>query len=117
MKFRLEVLVDASPETIWKLMDKKDGPGIPIIDDVSERREPHFLAGSYESRSGSAIVVNHFEAIGDGQTRWSIYGNHSFKGIYRILSPFYAGSVRKHSEEAMNNFKLFAETAAAQSAT
>ena len=66
MKFRLEVLVDASPETIWKLMDKKDGPGIPIIDDVSERREPHFLAGSYESRSGSAIVVNHFEAIGEG---------------------------------------------------
>ena len=110
MKFRFEVLIDASLETIWKILDGQDGPGIPIIETVTERREPHFLAGSYDSPTGSAIVVNHFEAVDAGKTRWSIYINHTFKGIYRLLGLLHAGPIRRSSEDTMNNFKLFAET-------
>ena len=114
MKFRLEVLIDASLETVWKILDDQDGPGIPIIDNVTERREPYFLAGNYEAPTGSAVVVNHFEAIDNHKTRWSIYANHTFKGIYKIIGLFFAGSIRKSSEETMNKFKLFAETEQAQ---
>lgn len=114
MKFSFEVLIDASLETIWKIIDDQDGPGIPIIDNVTERREPHFMAGSYEAATGSAVVVNRFEAIDTNRTRWSIYANHSFKGIYKVLGLFYARTIRRSSEETMNNFKLFAETEQAQ---
>ena len=116
MKFRFEVLIDASLETIWKIIDDREGPGIPIIESVTDRREPHFMAGTCETPTGSAVVVNHFEAIDANKSRWSIYANHTFKGIYKVLGMFYAGSIRKSSEETMNNFKLFAETEQAQHA-
>ena len=116
MKFRFEVLIDASLESIWKIIDDQEGPGIPIIESVTERREPHFLAGTSETPTGIAVVVNHFEAMDANKTRWSIYANHTFKGIYRVLGMFYTNSIRKSSEETMNNFKLFAETEQAQHA-
>ena len=58
MKFRFEVLIDASLETIWKIIDDQDGPGIPIIETVTERREPHFMAGTCETPTGGAVVVS-----------------------------------------------------------
>ena len=118
MKVKIDIVIDADRETVWRSFDK---PGDikkwqPMIETVTERREPDFMAGTYESASGKGVIVNHFESIGERQTRWSMYANHTFKGIYRLFGIFFAGSIRKRSEETMNNFKLYTETVQAEQA-
>ena len=68
------------------------------------------MAGTYESDVGNALIVNHFEDAGNGRTRWVMYGNHSFRGLFRFLGIFFVGKIRRRNEDIMNNFKLFAET-------
>jgi hypothetical protein len=128
MKFRHEIVINADQDAVWaafedpenikgtvaKLVYEENGRKIMLTETITERREPHFLAGTYESPTGSALIVNHFEDAGDGRTRWAMYGNHSFKGILRVIGIFFAGSIRKRNEEMMNNFKLLAETKRAE---
>jgi uncharacterized protein YndB with AHSA1/START domain len=105
---------DGQPGAVAELVYDENGREVTLIETVTERREPHFMAGSYESDVGNALIVNHFEDAGNGRTRWVMHGNHSFKGIFRFLGIFFAGSIRKRNEDMMNNFKLFAETRQAE---
>jgi hypothetical protein len=107
---------DGQPGAVAELVYDENGRKVKLIETITERREPHFMAGTYESDIGSALIVNHFEDIGEGRTRWIMYGNHSFKGVFRLLGIFFAGSVRKRNEDLMNSFKLFAETQQAEQA-
>lgn len=114
MKFRHEIVIDADQQSVWEAFDDPANRKVTLIETVTERRAPHFMAGTCESHVGNALVVNHFEDAGDGRTRWAMYGNHSFRGIFRFLGIFLAGSIRKRNEDMMHNFKLFAETKQAE---
>ena len=114
MKFRHEIVIDADQQSVWEAFDNPANRKVTLIETVTERRAPHFMAGTYESDVGNALIVNHFEDAGDGRTRWAVYGNHSFKGIFRFLGIFFAGAIRKRNEDMMNNFKLLAETKQAE---
>ena len=105
---------DGQPGAVAELVYNENGRKVTLIETVTERRAPHFLAGTYESDMGNALIVNHFEDTGNGRTRWVMYGNHSFKGIFRFIGIFFAGAIRKRNEDMMNNFKLFAETQRAE---
>lgn len=105
---------DGQPGAVAELVYDEDGRKVRLVETITERREPHFMAGTYESDVGNALIVNHFEDAGDGRTRWTMHGNQAFRGIYRLLGLFVAASVRKRNEAMMNNFKLFAETREAE---
>lgn len=105
---------DGQPGAVAELVYHENGRKVTLVETITERREPHFIAGIYESDAGNALIVNHFEDAGDGCTRWTMYGNHTFRGIFRLLGLFVAGSIRKRNEAMMNNFKLFAETQEAE---
>lgn len=77
---------------------------------VTEKREPTFLAGTYESDHGTTIIVNHFEAVDEHTTRWTSWCNFTFNGLMRLVSPFVAGNIRKRTETDMQRFKLLVET-------
>ena len=111
MKFKQEIVIDADCETCWDAFEKV---GDKDRWQVTDKRRPSFIAGNYITNSSDAVVVNHFEDAGDGRTRWTMYGNHSFRGFFRFVSIFFAGSIRKRNEDMMNNFKLFAETKQAE---
>jgi len=102
------------PGSVAELVYDENGRKITLTETITERREPHFMAATYESDMGNALIVNHFEDVGDGRTRWVMYGNHSFRGVFRFLSIFFAGSIRRRNEDMMNNFKLLAETRRAE---
>jgi uncharacterized protein YndB with AHSA1/START domain len=105
---------NGQPGAVAELVYDENGRKVTLIETITERREPHFLAGTYESDGGNALIVNHFEDAGDGRTRWVMYGNHSFKGIFRFIGIFFAGAIRRRNEDMMNNFKLFTETQRAE---
>ena len=102
------------PGSVAELVYDENGRKVRLVETITERREPHFMAGTYESGAGNALIVNYFEDAGDGRTRWVMYGNHAFKGAFRLLGIFVAGSIRRRNEDLMNNFKLFAETRQAE---
>ena len=118
MKVKIDIDIDADRETVWRSFDNPDEmkKWQPMVETVTERRKPDFMAGTYDSARGKGVIVNHFETLGDRQTRWNMYANHTFKGIYKLLGIFFVGSIRKRHEEAMNNFKLYAETVKAEQA-
>lgn len=98
------------PGSVAELIYDENGRDIRMIECVTERREPDFMAGSYASDFGNAIIVNHFEEVSDGQTRWVAYWNYTFKGVFRLLSPLLRGSMRKRLDDDLQRFKLFVES-------
>jgi hypothetical protein len=77
---------------------------------ITERREPDFIAGIYESVHGSTLIVNHFEAIDDDKTRWTSWCNFTFRGFMKLMSLFVMRSIRKRTENDMQRFKLMVES-------
>lgn len=99
------------PDAVCELHYEEHGRKRIVTETITARREPDFLAGTRESDSGNAVVVNHFEETDDGKTRWVAYWNHAFKGLSMVTTLFTHGSIRKRTEDDMNRFKLLVETA------
>ncbi len=98
------------PESVTELVFDEKGKKVILNETITERREPDFLAGTYESAHGTTIIVNHFEIVDENTTRWSSWCNFTFKGIMRFMSLFIGGAVRKRTEGDMARFKLMVET-------
>lgn len=105
------------PGSVAELAFDENGRRVVLKETVTERREPDFLAATYESRHGSTLIVNYFEAIDDDTTRWSSWCNFRFTGGMRFLSLFLTGSIRKRTQCDMERFKLMVESDQAQGAT
>ncbi len=101
------------PRVSSELVYNENGKKITMIETVTERRKPQFMAGIYESARTTSLIVIHLEEIDDNTTRFVSYTNMKFKGIMRILSLFVGNSVRIRAEADLNRFKLLVETDAA----
>lgn len=97
------------PGAVAELVYDENGREVRMIETITERREPDFTACIYTSRFGKTIIVNHFEDAGD-QTRWVVYANHFFKGMMKLMSIFFAKSIRERTENDLQRFKLLVES-------
>ncbi len=116
MKVRTDITIDADPESVWRVFDdaKHMSKWQPTLA-VTEKRKPSFIAGFYESPWSKAVVVYHFEATGDNQTRWSVFANHQFSGVKKLLSLLARNKILRRTEEDMQQLKLLIETESAES--
>ncbi len=105
------------PDAVAELTYDENGRKVVITETITARREPDFLAGTYESRWGAAVVVNQFEDAGDGATRWTAYHNHSFRGLMKILSLFRHRAIVGRIDDDAQRFKLFVETSLSEGAS
>lgn len=96
----------AVSELVYDEYDKK----VVVKETITERRQPDFLAATYESPMGKTLIVNHFEAVDDNSTRWTAWSNFTFQGLMKVMSLFVGGAIRKRSETDMQRFKLMVET-------
>jgi len=99
---------------VSELVFTENGRPVVLTETITERREPDLLAGTYESRHGSTLIVNHFDAIDDNTTRWSSWCNFRFRGAMKFMSLFVTGSIRKRTQGDMERFKLMVESDLAQ---
>ena len=100
-------------DAVSELVYEEDGRDVVMTETITARRERSFLGGTYDSNWGSVVIFNHFEAVGDGKTRWSSNMNYSFKGVMRIMAFFMRKSICNRSDRDMNRFKLLVETTVA----
>lgn len=105
------------PGAVSELVYDEKGKKVVLKETITERRQPDFIAGTYESPMGKTLVVNHFEAIDDNATRWTAWCNVTFQGFMKIMSLFVSGAIRKRTEGDMQRFKLMVETDQASTAS
>jgi uncharacterized protein YndB with AHSA1/START domain len=98
------------PGAVAELVFDEKGKRVVLRETITERREPDFLASSYESEHGTTIIVNHFEAIDASTTRWSSWCNFTFTGFMKFMSLFIGNVIRKRTEGDMQRFKLMVES-------
>ena len=98
------------PGAISELTYEEDGRQVVITETLTERREPDFMAGIYESKHATMLHVNTFEETEDGRTRWTSWCNMNFKGLMKLFSIFMIKSFRQRTEDDMQRFKLMVET-------
>jgi uncharacterized protein YndB with AHSA1/START domain len=98
------------PGSTAEFIFEERGKPVILAATVTERREPDFLASTYESPQGIALIVHHFNSVSDDRTRWSSWGNFTFTGVMKYLSVFLAGSIRRRTEGDMQRFKLMVES-------
>ncbi len=107
--------VPGQPDAVRKLHFQQGRQSRVETEMVTARREPDFLAGTMDSESATAVVVNHFEKAGEDSTRWVTYWNYRFKGAARLTSLFTHKSVQERMEADMQRFKLLVETSESSS--
>ncbi len=95
---------------VAELTVDENGVARTVTETITERRQPSFLAATYESKQRNLLTVNTFEPIGDERTRWSVWSNVRFRGIAAVTSLFTAKRVRQELEDDMQRFKLLVET-------
>lgn len=98
------------PGAVSELVYDEKGKKVVLKETITERREPDFLAGTYESPTAKTLIVNRFEAVDDNSTRWTSWSNFTFQGFMKIMSLFVSGMIRRRTEADMERFKLMVET-------
>ena len=98
------------PGSTGELTFDENGKEVILLETVTERREPDFLAGKYEADHGTTHIVNHFEAIDTNKTRYTSWVRFKFKGFLRIFAIFIGGAIRKRTEADLERFKLMIES-------
>ena len=101
------------PGAVSDLVYDENGRDVAMTETMTEKRAPDFMAGFYDSAWSKATIVNHFEVVGEDRTRWVMYANHQFKGLFRILGWLFRKSIINRSDDWMQRFKLMVETNAA----
>ncbi len=66
-----------------------------MTETITLRREPEEFSGTYQSSMATNTVRNQFEPAGPASTRWMVTAHFRFHGIWRLLSPFFRGVIRK----------------------
>ena len=98
------------PDAKAELIYEENGRRIEMTETITERRAPDFLAGIYETRHGTTLLVNTFENAGDGRTLWTIWSNMNFRGLMKFFAIFLVKHIRSRTENDMQRFKLMIET-------
>jgi uncharacterized protein YndB with AHSA1/START domain len=101
------------PGAVSELVYNENGKKVVMTETITERREPQFLAGTYDNAWAATLIVNHFDEIDENSCHFVSYTNMKFKGIMRIMALFIAKSIRFRAEADLNRFKLLVETEAA----
>jgi len=98
------------PGAVSELTYLENGRKIVMTETVSERREPDFLAGIYESAFATTTVVNQLEKVDEQNTKWTMWCSHRFKGFMKVMALFMGRSIRKRTEADMQRFKELVES-------
>jgi len=96
--------------SIAEITYDENGKKVVLTETITERRDDAFLAASYESSHGSALIVNRFESLDASSTRWTAWCNFRFRGVMKLVSLFLSGTIRKRTEGDMQRFKLMVES-------
>jgi len=92
-----------------KLKYKMGNRELEMIETVTRRDLPEEFAATYQADNVTNIQINHFETVGENDTKWISENEFQFKGFMKIMSWFMGGAFKKQTNKYMTQFKAFAE--------
>lgn len=78
---------------------------VVLTETVSERREPEYFAGSYDSGMACNRIANHFVAIDGNRTQWKMECEFVFRGVWKLLTPLFRGAIEQRTRQDVERFK------------
>ena len=94
-----------------RLVFDQGGKQIEMTETVVSRNLPEEFSGTYETEGVKNNMVNRFFEEEPQKTRWVTETEFTFSGSMKLMAPMMKGSFKKQTEEFMDSFKRFAESA------
>lgn len=98
------------PGAVSRLVYREGNRTIAMTETITARREPEEFSGTYHSGMAVNTIQNRFEATGPTSTRWLVTADFEFRGLWRLLSPFFRGAIRTRMLQDLSRFKKLLES-------
>ncbi len=82
---------------------------IEMIETILERNLPETFAGTYEANKVWNKIVNHFEELPDGKTKYWTENEFRMSGMMKLMAWLMPGAFKKQSQKYLDLFKEFVE--------
>jgi hypothetical protein len=92
-----------------RLVYRRDRREIEMIETVTSRNLPEEYSTGYQTKEVKNLVVNRFEELEGGFTRWITENEFKFSGWMAFLAIFLRPAFRRQILDDMERFKAFAE--------
>lgn len=97
------------PGAVSKLRFNENGRRIEFTETITSRNEPEEFSGTYTGSNFHNTILNQFESLPGGKTRWHSETEMQFSGFMRLMSPLIKPMVRKRVVADMERFKTLLE--------
>jgi uncharacterized membrane protein len=84
---------------------------VSMVETVTRRELPGRYTATYEAKGVWNEADNHFEALQDDRTRWTMNTEFRCSGIMWLMTTLMPGMFKKQTQATMEAFKTFAEAA------
>ncbi len=108
--FRNESGTPGQVGAVSRLTYMENGRTIKMTETITHRHQPVSFGGRYDAGNAVNELMNHFEATGPDETRWTMEADFRLRGFFVILGPFFRRPVVKRIREDMNRFKTMLES-------
>ncbi len=96
---------------VSRLVYEENGREIIMTETITYRSEPDGFSGEYATKQATNKVSNQFIKLEGNKTRWVMACEFIFNGVlFKLISPFIKGTIRKRIVNDMNRFKQLAES-------
>lgn len=92
----------------YKLSVRMGNRTMPMIETIEKDLFPEYVV-RYEVKGVMNTVRNSFAATPSGSTLWTSESSYHFKGLMKLIGPFFKSGFDKQNRIIMHNFKSFAE--------
>ena len=94
---------------VSKMRYKSKKRELELQETIMKKNLPEHFNFLYEAKGVQNWNDNHFEAISEGQTKWTQSNVFKTKGMIKVFATLMPGMFKKQTRKAMNDFKAFAE--------
>ena len=92
-----------------RLQHKMGKREIEMRETITRRELPDLHVATYTAKGVYNEAVNHFEALDEGHTAWTMDTEFRCSGMMWVLTTFAPGMFKKTTQVTMEAFKAFAE--------
>lgn len=93
----------------YKMNYKMGKREIEMIETILEKDLPNKFVGTYEAKNVWNHIVNNFEEMPDGKTKYWTENEFKMSGFMKIMAFFMPGAFKKQSQKYLVLFKEFVE--------
>jgi len=99
------------PGATSRMVFDQGGKQIEMIETIVSRNLPEEFTGTFETEGVKNHLVNRFYEDEPQKTRWVTETEFTFSGKLKLMAPMMRSSFQEQTQEYMDRFKRFAETA------